>query len=261
MPIRLRCQRVIRSVTYGLSTNMTQICDSLSEAEKGAFSLLFGHPVWSVKPVRTSILCSSLEQETTEDFCNSSRCKGYGSRWTHWGSDRMLIAFQIAAVHEGKYSRFEWTQREMFGFQAWGSDRMLTSFRNTSEVYELGYLNLLQSGWPVSGNRSDVGLESRRKAVSDAFSLTVRSEKVDCESIQSCLSQPFEPMMNRGHQIDGFGPIFRIEMDFHWKEQILTLKRGSIDSRIRWWTLRFSIHDEGFVIMSKNGNKSRRRAR
>jgi hypothetical protein len=34
----------MRFVTYGLSPNITEICDSVSEAEIGAFSLLFGHP-------------------------------------------------------------------------------------------------------------------------------------------------------------------------------------------------------------------------
>jgi hypothetical protein len=36
---------VIRSVKYGRFINITEICDSLSEAEKGAVSYLFGHPV------------------------------------------------------------------------------------------------------------------------------------------------------------------------------------------------------------------------
>jgi hypothetical protein len=39
----------MRSVTYGLSINITEICDSLSEAEQGVFSLLFGHPVPSLR--------------------------------------------------------------------------------------------------------------------------------------------------------------------------------------------------------------------
>jgi hypothetical protein len=55
MPIRQRCQRAIKSVMYGLSMNITQICDSPSEAEKGLFSLLFGHPVFSAAEPRQGL--------------------------------------------------------------------------------------------------------------------------------------------------------------------------------------------------------------
>jgi hypothetical protein len=54
MPIRRRCPRMIRYVPYGLSINITSICDSLSEAEKGGVLITF-RPPWTCYTTRDDI--------------------------------------------------------------------------------------------------------------------------------------------------------------------------------------------------------------